>query len=713
MRIAAAFAVTLLACGQNAPLSEVTDPIPLVDPLIGAGGLGFTYGGVFVGAAVPHGLVKVGPDTNGPYGTVGFLHFSGYWDGDDRVQGFSHLHLHGAGVPDLGNLSLMPVPGAMFDAQKTSVRDYEAHFEKSDEVAGAAEYRVKLATGVDVSLAATAHAADHVYDFGGAQGDVVIDLMKTLEGGTVTDPMITVDDAAHELSGRFHAKGGMSGNYGGFDLFFVIRAKDAWTSSMTWTGGAVLKFPAGAPVELHVGVSLVSIAGARANLDAEMPSFDHALVIANAESAWRELLARVKITGGTDAERRIFYTSLYHAFLMPTIISDVDGSYQLAGMTSPAHATFRMMSDLSLWDTYRTVASLYAWLAPEDARDVGRSLAAFGAGTGAFPRWPVLIGEGGSMLGASAEIAIADAELRVGDAGGADAWPLLRAEAIDTTPPAGGRGERAGVDAYMPNGWAPSTTGRSASLTTEFAHDDVALAGLAEKLGHTADADLLRTRSHGWRNLYDPAVGFVRARHADGSFPASFDDLAQSDDYAEANAWQSLWMAGAHDPDGLVMLLGGQDAFVAKLTTFFTMAKADYEASPDSMLPRPYYWHGNEPDLNAAWLFAQTGRRDLTVQWVSWILDTQYTDRPAGLQGNDDGGTMGAWYVLAACGVYPVPGTDRWIVGAPRFPKIRVDVGGHELVIEQSSELTVDGAPIDGPYLTHAQLAGASSLHFD
>jgi predicted alpha-1,2-mannosidase len=274
----------------------------------------------------------------------------------------------------------------------------------------------------------------------------------------------------------------------------------------------------------------------------------------------------------------------------------------------------------------------------------------------------------------------------------------------------------------MANGWvAVGGASRSASLTTEFAHDDVALAGLADSLGMSADATTLRARAVGWRNLYDPAVGFVRARHADGTWPASFDPLAQSDDYAEANAWQSLWMTGAHDTDGLVAVLGGDDAFVAKLGAFFDMAKQDWTDNPGSMLPRPYYWHGNEPDLNAVWIFAQAGHPELTQQWLPWILETQYADTPDGLQGNDDGGTMGAWYVLSACGIYPVPGTDRWIVGAPHFPKIRVDVGGHELVIEADnvsddhalvSSVTLDGAAVAGPYLTHAQLTAASALTF-
>jgi predicted alpha-1,2-mannosidase len=270
----------------------------------------------------------------------------------------------------------------------------------------------------------------------------------------------------------------------------------------------------------------------------------------------------------------------------------------------------------------------------------------------------------------------------------------------------------------------PNTSGRSVSTTTEYAHDDFALAQLAGALGHPADRDALSARSRSWRALFDPAVGFLRGRDADGTFPTgSFDPLALSGDYAEANAWHSLWMTGAHDPDGLAELLGGAAAAIDKLETFFEEAKRDWDTADESAanFPRPYYWHGNEPDLNAGFVFAQLGRPDLTHRWVRWIEDTMYGDGPDGLAGNDDGGTLGAWYVLATLGVYPVPGSDRWLLGAPRFPEARVQVTGRELTIladglsdraiyVQAVEL--DGVPIDGPELTHAQLAGAQTLRF-
>lgn len=736
MRAIVAALLFVAACGDDgAPpeLPEVEDTVALVDPTIGTGGLGFAAGSCFVGAVVPHGLVKLGPDTSGPFGTINFQHYSGYFAADDKIRGFSHLHLHGTGATDYGVLSVMPIK--TFDPAKLKVTDYETRFTKSNEHATAGLYHVSLASGIEVELTATQRVGVHRY---AGAGGVIIDLGKTLEGGSVDDAAITVDDTAHEITGQLHTKGGMSGGFGGYTVYFVARAATPWTSHQVWsmgtapsaamtamgTGvGAVLTVPGN--FEMAVGISLVSVAGARANLAAEVPQISVDTVSAQARAKWAAILDRVLLTGGTEEERRVFYTSLYHAFLMPSVISDVSGDYQLAGQPVQT-ATWHQMSDLSLWDTYRTVSSLYAWLAPESARDQARSLVAFGEGLGAYPKWPIATGESGTMLGASAEIVVADAVVRGISGTGADiGWPRLRAAAMDLATPIGGRGGRGDVVDYINLGYVPLTAGRSVSTTTEYANDDFALAQLAGALGHTADKDTLMVRSRGWRKLYDPAVGFLRGKSANGAFPpsANFNPLDMSGEYAEANAWHSLWMAAIHDPDGLSEIMGGTEAAVAKLEEFFTLAKTNWDTADESAanFPRPYYWHGNEPDINAPFLFAQLGRRDLTSKWAKWVADTMYSDTPAGVAGNDDGGTLGSWYVLAALGVYPIAGSDRWIIAAPRFPQARIRVGGHELVVtaEGISEkaiyvqsVEIDGALVEGNELTHAQLVGASALRF-
>ena len=220
---------------------------------------------------MPHGLVKLGPDTKGPFGTVGFQHFSGYFAEDDIVQAFTHLHLHGAGVADYGVLAVMPTRA--FDPQQTSAVDYEAQFAKADEHAAAGSYRVTLDSGVAVELVATARGAHHVYEFGATPGTLVLDLAKTLSGGEIRDAEIHLDPATQTVRGRMFHIGGMTGGYGGYELWFVARTRQPWTSSVVWSNGApaaagtdatgtgvgaALTLAGGAPVELQVAVSLVS-----------------------------------------------------------------------------------------------------------------------------------------------------------------------------------------------------------------------------------------------------------------------------------------------------------------------------------------------------------------------------------------------------------------------------------------------------------------------
>jgi predicted alpha-1,2-mannosidase len=746
----ASVAALALACGGDdppPPLPEITDPLAHVDPTIGTGGVAFAYGSSFVGAAVPHGLVKLGPDTKGPFGTVNFQHYSGYYADDDIVQAFTHLHLHGAGVADFGILAVLPVRG--FTPERTSVVDYETRFDKASERAAAGSYRVRLDTGIDVELVATARGAHHVYGFDTPRGELMIDLAKTLSGGEIRDAELHLAADGQRLWGRMFHIGGMTGSYGGHELYFAARTRQPWSDALVWSNGqpaasgrdasgtgvgAALVFEGGGgPVELQLAVSLVSAEAAERNLAAELPTWDVDATRAAAEEAWRRKLEVVKVTGGTEAERRTFYTSLYHAFLMPTSIGDHDGAYQLAGAAGPAVADgFDMMSDFSLWDTYRTVHPLYAWLAPDSAHDSTHSLVTLGEALGGCPRWPIAIGESGTMLGASCDIAVADAMVK-GIARGdatfeARAWTLLREAAMAPASPPLGRGARDHVEIYMQLGYVPSSVGRSVSHTTEYAHDDAALAALGRALGHEADATALLERSRGWRALYDPAVGFVRARAADGTFPGpgpdEFDPLELSDDYAEANAWHSLWMAGAHDAAGLAEVMGGRDALLARLTTFFTEARVHWETADPSAanFPRPYYWHGNEPDINAPFLFAQLDAPELTQDWARWILDTHYSDRPDGVAGNDDGGTLGSWYVFTSLGLYPVPGTDRYVVSVPIFEQARVVVDGHELVIvatgassraRHARRVLVDGVPLAGWELPPAQLRSAARLEFE
>ncbi len=718
-----------------------------VSPLfIGSQGFGFAVGSAFVGAAAPHGLAKVGPDTSGPWGTLDFLHCSGYWYGDDTIRGFSHLHLHGTGVPDYGVLGIMPTDA--FDAGRINAYGYASKFDKSTESLSPGKYGVTLTRGnIHVEIAATPHAAHHRFTFpAGGTAHVVVDLDHHLQGGTIKDAVVDLDLPTRTARGSFRSVGKLSGGFNGTPIYFVVKTREDWSVASVWNQGQApasgvhaqgtgvgfdLDFDIGkrlGPVEMQVGLSLVSIDAAAANLADEMPAFDFDAEAAATANAWIASTGVVHFDGGTPAEQSMLTAALYHAFLMPTDVGDVDGTYVgLDGIATKADG-FRYVTDLSLWDTYRTLHPLYALIAPTRARDSAASLLAMAKASGAFPKWPLGDGESGTMIGASAEVVLADAYLRgIRGFDAEGAYQIMRAAAMDATDPPRGRGGRNNVAPYMKLGYVPSSVGASASWTIEYAQNDFALAGLAAALGHADDAAALGARSHGWQKLYDPATGLLWAKTADGSWAAPHGDgTVASDDFDEADAWQSV-VGPWFDVDGLATVSGGRDALVTKLETFFENGKADYDAidwnKPLSAgVRRAYYWGGNEPDIHAPYLFALAGRPDLTQKWVRWIEHEVYGAGADGLPGNDDGGTMSAWLVFSALGFYPLPGSDVYVVGAPMMPHATIAIGGGTFTIDAPGvsdanryvkSVTLNGAPLAKPTLKHSDLRAGGSLAFE
>jgi predicted alpha-1,2-mannosidase len=275
-------------------------------------------------------------------------------------------------------------------------------------------------------------------------------------------------------------------------------------------------------------------------------------------------------------------------------------------------------------------------------------------------------------------------------------------------------------------GYVPATGGASASLTIEYGQDDWALAHLAAALGHGDDATALEARSHGWQKLYDPVSSYLWAKNADGSWATTHGDpTVQSDDFDEANAAQSLW-GPWYDVSGLASVMGGNDALVARLESFFENGKADYDAinwsSPISVgSTRKWYWGGNEPDIHSVYIFALAGHPELTQKWLPWIESEVFTSGADGLPGNDDAGTMSAWLVFSMLGFYPVPGTDQYVVGAPAFPQATIAVQGGTFTITAPGaapdnnyvqSVTLNGAPLTTPMLHHSDFKAGGSLAF-
>jgi len=734
--------------GEGGTSMAATRPAytPVSPAFIGSGGFGYGAGSAFPGAASPQGLAKVGPDTTGSWGNVNFLHCSGYWYGDDTIQGFSHMHVHGTGVPDYGVLGIMPVP--TFGAGQTTMGGYQSKFDKSTEKATPGEYSVTLTNGgIQVDLTAVGHSAHDrfTYPSGTTTAHVVLDLDHHLTSGTVSTEAVVLDPVGNTVTGSFRSLGGLSGGFGGTMIYFVAKPQHPWSNAAVWSSGAApasgttamgtgvgvdLDFDLTAnpgPVEIQIGLSLTSTAEAAANLAAEMPAFAFDTEAAATAAAWKQATSVIQVQGGTPVQQAMMQAAVYHLFLMPTVQSDVDGSYVgLDGKVAQASG-WHYCSDMSLWDTYRTLAPLHDLVAPDRASDTVQSLLAMAKASGSFPKWPIGAGEAGTMIGASAEVVVADAYVKgVKGFDAEGAYQIMSAAALGTTEPAGGRGGMNNVVPYMQVGYVPASVGGSVSWTIEYGQDDWALSQLAAGLGHTADATTLQTRSHGWQKLYDPVTGYLWAKSSDGSWATTHGDpTVITGDFVEANAAQSLW-GPWYDVDGLGTVLGGKDALVATLETVFENSVADYNAidwtHPTSVgAYRKWYWGGNEPSIHMPYIFALAGHPELTQKWLPWIESEVYTAGADGLPGNDDAGTMSAWLVFSMVGFYPVPGTDQYVIGAPAFTQATLAVQGGTFTMSAPDAspdnvyvigVTLNGAPLTTPLIHHADLKPGGTLVF-
>ncbi|MBI2891645.1 MAG: glycoside hydrolase family 92 protein [Nitrospirae bacterium] len=721
------------ACSDNAetePESALAmrSAVSYVDPLIGSGGGGFAQGNAFPGATAPFGMVKVGPDTAGELAGAGFAHTAGYWYYDSLIQGFSHTHMHGTGVADYGSVLFMPTLG--MSTAKLREEGYASRFSRDAESAAPGYYSVTLDNSIRVELTATERAAHHRYTFPASdEATVLVDLGHALGSGKVTTANMAIDAPAREISGWLLSAGDFVGSGGAFKVYFSAVFLQPFERSGVWIGGDLrtgvahaesadesgvrlggyVQFAASPerPIEVQVGISYTGVDAARVNRETEVSGMTFEDVRADTETRWEALLRRIEVFGGTEPQRRMFYTALYHTLLMPTLFIDAAGTYM--GLDLQVHRAegFRYHTDFSLWDTYRTLHPLLLLAYPEIQRDLVVSLVKMSEEGGILPRWPLATHETSSMVGSPADFVIAESYLKgVRDFDVETAYEKMKLIA-ESPPPPGAKGSgRNGIRDCIEVGYCPADRmGGSVSLTQEYAYADFAIALLAGALGRSEDRDRSLERSLRYRLLWDPQTEFFRPRTTSGAWadPDRFDpDGILQDHYVEGNAWQYLWLA-PHDVRGLVELFGGGDALLAKLDRFFELSRAStpqalVSGSARYVMPDPYYWHGNEPDMHAAYVYTLTGRPSRGVPWIRWILETKYSDGPDGLNGNDDAGTLSAWYVFSAIGLYPLAGTDIYLVGSPVFERA---------VVNRPDGLwTLDapGAAPDRPFVQSARL---------
>ncbi|RME23387.1 MAG: glycoside hydrolase family 92 protein, partial [Deltaproteobacteria bacterium] len=712
--------------------------VDFVDPLIGTRGSGNTI----PGPMLPHGMVKLSPDSVVESGSIDAYDYD-----SDAIEGFSHTHLEGPGGSLNGYSHILLQP---FSREPSGpVEDYASHFDHGNETAEVGYYAVTLDDpGVRVELTAARHAAIHRYTYeAGRPPRVLLDVGHT-RGDSLGGRISIVDSRNIEGFGVYNVHPLLSvalddapGVTGQVTVYYAIRlSRPLIDHGMLQGQGSTTSYHddldeiEGAdsaawfeveasedPVEVRVGLSLVSVEQARAHLDEEVEGRSLEQVREAARQEWGCLLSRVEVEGGSDDDRTRFYTALYHSFMQPTDFRESGGVFT-SGSAGRAETgelcadRHFYADDWCMWDTFRTTHPLSTVLQPETVDDrVASMLYAYEQG-GWLPKcsW-MATGYSRVMTGNHAVPIIADARVK----GFADYDEALAWEAVDKAgrqdteewliEPFCGYFNLGTPPEYREGGFVSHDCDRdqSASMTLEYAYDDWATARLAEALGRTDDATAYDARSGNWRNHWDPEVGFMRGRNRDGSWVEPFDPTSGTD-FVESTSWIYSFSV-PHDVDGLAAAMGGPQAMVDKLDAFFDEGHFD---------------PSNEPGFHTPMLYNRVGAAWRTQERVAALLDGAFSADPGGLPGNDDAGATSAWYALLAMGLYPIaPGDGRYDITTPRFDRVDIhlhpDQGGATFTIlaerETDDAIYIQSARLDGEVfdrssLSHDELLAGGTL---
>jgi predicted alpha-1,2-mannosidase len=696
-----------------------------VDPFIGSGG----HGHVFVGANVPFGAVQVGPANF----HQGWDWCSGYHYSDDVLAGFTHLHLGGTGISDLGDILVMPYTGELATnpgSRKDPGTGYASRYAHDQEQARPGFYSVVLLDhDVHVALTATERVGLHRYRYpADKQAHLAIDLQFENGGGRVVESRLRRIDEDTVVGYRRSAGWAKDQR-----VFFALKSSKPFAAFRILQGEREVGGEAaegrglraigtydGSPGEVlvRVGISPVSEENALANLEQEAGTTDFDAVAAAAQAAWNEQLGRIRIKAD-DRTSRIFYTALYHTMIAPALFNDLNGDYRGADGKVHRAAEFDNYTIFSLWDTYRAAHPLFTLTQPERVGQFMQTMLAIRDQQGKLPVWHLMGNETDTMVGYHAVPVVVDAYFK----GLLKADPERAYEAIRNSAM---RDER-GLDTVKELGYIPAEReGESVAKAMEYAIDDWCIAQMAKALGKQDDFTYFSTRARAYREYFDPTTRFMRGKLSDGAWREPFDPIKSShrrDDYCEGNGWQYLWLV-PQDPEGLIELLGGDVPFAEKLDQLFTVESIKSEdASADISGLIGQYAHGNEPGHHTTYLYAFVGQQWKTARLVRQILTTLYSDQPDGLSGNEDCGQMSAWYVFSAMGMYPVnPAAGIYVFGSPVINEATIAVPGGKsftVVTKNNSpenlyiqSVELNGRPYSKSYIAHPDIIAGGELTF-
>lgn len=700
--------------------AETGGVVQYVDPYIGTGGHGHT----FMGASAPFGAIQPGPMNI----HKGWDWCSGYHYSDTVLIGFSHLHLSGTGCADLGDILIMPYTGEIKTDKGTQENPdggYASRYSHATETARPEYYAVTLDDyGIKAELTATERAAMHRYTFGaGKPARIIVDLQEG-NSDRATQTFIKRIDA--KTFGGYRFSSGWASDQ---RIYFAIKVQGEVTEFAVYDGNTqltgadyksakakgVLTVAADKPVLLKVAISPVSVDNALLNMRTEMDHWDFDKVVEQTRKEWNRELSRIRVEG-SDSQKRIFYTALYHTMIAPVLFNDSNGDYRGTDKKVYRNAGFQNYSIFSLWDTYRAEHPLLTITQPERVNDMIRSMLAIFEQQGILPIWHLMGNETQTMVGYHAVPVIADAYFKGFDGFDANkAFEAMKASAMN---------DRKGVKYLKEMGYIPGDKeGESVAKALEYAIDDACIAAMAEALGRADDHAYFSERAKAYAKYFDAQTKFMRGKMADGSWRTPFDPISsrhREDDYCEGNAWQYTWLV-PHDPEGLIGLFGSEEAFIGKLDTLFSMSSELGEgASSDISGLIGQYAHGNEPSHHISYLYAFAGQPWKTAEKVRKIMASMYTEGPEGLCGNEDCGQMSAWYVFSAMGFYPVhPANGVYVLGSPAVDRATIQTGGKQFTVEvvDNSDKNIyiqsvqhNGADYRKGYITHQMITEGGSL---
>lgn len=680
-----------------------------VNPFIGTGGHGHTYPGV----AAPFGMIQLSPDTR----LEGWDGCGGYHYSDSIIYGFSHTHLSGTGVPDYGDLLIMPFTGkANWNSGYPSADGYGSLFSHDTEQAHAGSYAVLLAeNNIQAELTTTTRCGFHRYTYPKwEKKKVIIDLEH--RDMLMDSDLILINDST--LIGKRISKAWANEQH----FYFFIQFSEAAVST------EFRKSESGKPLKLvlefghvnpelliKVGISGVDMEGAKKNMKAELPTWDFETYRTNAETRWDKELKKIDVYTPFQQDKTIFYTALYHSFLNPNTFSDVDGRYRGMDMTIHQAQNRKQYTVFSLWDTFRAAHPLFTITQQERTKDfIATFLAQYKEG-GIIPIWELSANYTGCMIGYHAIPVIVDAYVK----GIRDFDTELALKAMLHS----AEQNHLGLEYYRKRGYISSEDEHeSVSKTLEYAYDDWCIAIFADSLGHDSIAAIYYERAQFYKNIYNAQSQFMQPRY-NGGWRPGFIPEEVTFDYTEANSWQySLFVP--QDTDGLIELLGGRDALEIWLDNLFSASsetKGREQADITGLIGQ--YAHGNEPSHHMAYLYNFTKSPWKTQEKVHEIIRKLYSAKPDGLSGNEDCGQMSSWYVLSSLGFYSfAPGSDVYLTGTPLFDSAFVHLeNGKTFAVKRQNfvvgnsyvkTILLNGEKINRNFIYHHEIMDGGELTF-